>query len=82
MELFEFNIMPSDLTNVPATFQRLIDEIVDRINWKLRSNYLDDFMIGLLSFEEHIDNFSQVFECLSQINLAPNSPNAISSEKS
>jgi hypothetical protein len=43
-ELFEFNIMPFDLTNAPATFQRLMDEVIDGVNWCLGSNYLDDLM--------------------------------------
>jgi hypothetical protein len=55
---------------VPATFQRLMDKVVDGVDWHLKSDYLDDLMIGLLLFEEHIDNFSQIFERFSQYSFS------------
>jgi hypothetical protein len=47
-----------------------MDEIVDGVDWHLGSDYLDDLMIGLLLFEEHIDNFFQIFEHLSQYSFS------------
>jgi hypothetical protein len=69
-ELFEFNVIFFDLTNVLATFQKLMDEIVDEINWCLKSNYLDDLIIESLLFEEYIDNFFQIFECFNQYSFS------------
>src|SRR3978361_1430446 len=31
--LFEFNVMPFGLTNAPATFQRLMNTILNNIDW-------------------------------------------------
>jgi hypothetical protein len=42
-----------------------MDKVVEGIDWQVDSNYLDDLMIGLLSFENHINHLKQVFQRLS-----------------
>jgi hypothetical protein len=70
MGLFKFNIMLFELSNAPATFQRMMNKIVERIDWQVGSNYLDDLMIGLLSFKDHINHLEQVFQQLSLFGLS------------
>ena len=43
--IYEFNVMPFGLCNVPATFQRLMDRIYKDIAWKFVVVYLDDTII-------------------------------------
>jgi hypothetical protein len=52
--LFEFNVMPFGLCNAPATFQRMMDEIVGEAQVGL--DYLDDVIVGSETFEQHIED--------------------------
>ena len=40
--LFHFKVMCFGLTNVPATFQRLIETVLKEILWKICVVYMDD----------------------------------------
>lgn len=61
--------MPFGLKNAPATFQRLIDNVLpDEIN-KICVVYLDDILIFSTSLQEHISNIERVFEMLRRANL-------------
>ena len=44
--LYEFNVMPFGLSNSPATFQRMMDEVCDELDWRVGSDYIDDIIIG------------------------------------
>jgi hypothetical protein len=70
MGLFEFNVMPFGLSNAPATFQRMMDEVVADMDWRVGSDYLDDLLVGSLSFEEHLRDLEKVFQRLSQYGLS------------
>jgi len=67
--LFEFNVMPFGLCNVPATFQHLMDSVLAGLQWYSCIVYLDDIIIMGRTFEEHLVNLQQVFERLKQANL-------------
>lgn len=43
--LFEFNVIPFDLTNVPATFERMIDTVLHDIRWTTCLRYLNDIIV-------------------------------------
>src|SRR5690606_37800989 len=58
--LFEFNIMHFGLCNAPATFQRMIDEIVGEMGVGL--DYLDDAIIELEDFEKHLQDIRCLFD--------------------
>ncbi|GES73119.1 RNA-directed DNA polymerase homolog [Rhizophagus clarus] len=49
--LFKYNVMPFGLKTAPATFQRLMDEILEKYIKKFVVVYLNDIMIYLNNFE-------------------------------
>lgn len=67
--LYEFIRMPFGLKNAPATFQRLMNEILrDFIN-KTCVVYLDDVLIFSTSIQEHIKSISDIFKVLEENKL-------------
>lgn len=67
--LYEFNRMPFGLKNAPATFQRLMNNILrDYIN-KVCVVYLDDILIFSTSLKEHISAIYSIFKVLESKNL-------------
>lgn len=68
--LFEYNVMPFGLKNAPATFQRMMDEVLEEcVDEEYVVVYLDDVMIYSESFEEHIEHVGRVLEKLKEENL-------------
>ena len=41
------------LCNVPATFQRLMDNVLRDPEWEAGSNYIDDVIIGSSTFNRY-----------------------------
>ena len=60
--LFEFTVMPFGLCNAPATFQRLMDLVLEGLQWLQCLVYLDDVIILGKIFEDHLSNLQAVFE--------------------
>lgn len=69
---FQFTVMPFGLCNAPATFQRLMDEVVHDELWKFVVVYLDDLNIYSQTFEEHLDHLRIVFDRLKNAGLKLN----------
>ena len=46
--LFEFNKLPFGLCNAPATFSRLMDQVLSGLSWRVCLYYLDDIMFFLV----------------------------------
>ena len=67
--LFEFKVMPFGLCNAPATFQRLMDMVLAGLQWTNCLVYLDDVIILGKTFEEHLRNLKEVFQCLREAGL-------------
>ena len=68
-DLWEFTVMPMGVTNGPATFSRLMDNVMRDINWKFCIAYLDDVIIFSKSFDEHLTHLEEVFSRLQQAGL-------------
>lgn len=65
----EFLRMPFGLKNSPATFQRVMDDVLKDILNKYCMVYLDDIIIFSPSLEEHIKHLKSVFDRLRNANL-------------
>ena len=62
--LYQFRRMPFELTNTPATFQRLMEGLF--AGWDY---VLDDILIASRSFSEHISHITQVLKRLQEAGL-------------
>ncbi|GET58728.1 enzymatic polyprotein, putative [Rhizophagus irregularis DAOM 181602=DAOM 197198] len=60
--LFEYNVMPFGLTNAPATFQRLMDEILEEYINDFVVVYIDDIMIYSENLKDHMEHVEKFLE--------------------
>jgi transposase InsO family protein len=61
---FEWKVMPFGLTNAPATFQHLMNKILQLYLDKFVVVYLDDILIFSKTPEEHLEHVAKVLEVL------------------
>ena len=66
---FEFNRLPFGLVNSPATYQRLMEEILGDLHLDICFIYLDDLIIFSETYEEHLDRLQRVLQRLREANL-------------
>lgn len=66
---FEYNKLPMDLTNSPATYQRVMQDILGDLNMKICVIYLDDLIVFNESYEQHIERLNIVLTRLKEANL-------------
>lgn len=59
--LYEFNVLPFGLCNAPSTFERLMEVVLNGLQWEICLIYLDDVITYSKTFEEHIERLSKVF---------------------
>lgn len=67
--LYRFCRMLFGLTNAPATWQRLINEVLGADLQPSVLVYLDDIIIATQNFENHLQILSRVFGCLHAAGL-------------
>ncbi|UYV60625.1 hypothetical protein LAZ67_1001700, partial [Cordylochernes scorpioides] len=70
--LYEFNVMPFGLCNAPATFERIMDNVLKNIKWKFCLCYLDDVVIYSPDFTTHLGRIEAVLKCFRESNLRLN----------
>ena len=66
---FECDRMPFGLCNMPATFQRLMQNCMGELNFVYCLIYLDDLIVFSRTTEEHLHLLRVVFDCLREYNL-------------
>ena len=67
--LFPFKVMPFGLYNAPATFERLMDLVLQGLRWSRCLVYLDDIISFGTTFDDALDNLTLIFECLRSYGL-------------
>ena len=60
--LWQFRVMPFGLCNAPATFERLMEQVLAGLPLSVCLIYLDDILVPGRNFEEELYNLQQVFE--------------------
>ena len=70
--LFEFNVMPFGLHSASSTFQSLLDQVITPDMAPHTFAYLDDIVVCITTFQEHIEVLAKVFQKLYDATLKPN----------
>ena len=65
----EYNRLPFGLTNSPATYQRLMEDVFGDYHLKICLVYLDDLTIFSRTYEEHVDRLRKVFQGIREAGL-------------
>ena len=71
--LFQFRVMPFGLHGAPATFQRMMDRLLDGLG-EFSGAYLDDLVVYSTSWQEHLKYLHTVMECLRGAGLTVKPP--------
>lgn len=66
---YEYLRMPFGLKNAQASFQRMMNEVLEGLIGVICVIYLDDILIFSTSLQEHMINLRKVFDRLRQFNL-------------
>ena len=67
--LYQFKVMPFGLTNSPATFERLMEVVLQNLQWERCLVYLDDVIVFGKTFDETLSNLITVFDRFREANL-------------
>ena len=67
--LYEFTVMPFGLCNAPATFQRLMENVLAGLAREKCIVYLDDVLVIGQTFQDHLTNLRDVFTRLLKAGL-------------
>ncbi len=59
--LFRFTVMPFGLCNAPATFETLMESILNDLNWKVCLIYLDGMIVYGSRFYPALDRLKMVW---------------------
>jgi len=62
--LWKWKVLPFELTSAPATFQRLMEQVLSGLHWKTLLIYLDDVIIISADFDTHVSRLREVFDRL------------------
>ncbi|CAF2783451.1 unnamed protein product [Rotaria sp. Silwood2] len=57
---YQSTVLPQDITNGPATFQRVINHILGPARWKYALAYIDDVIIYSKTFEEQLIHLNDI----------------------
>ena len=69
---YEYNRMAMGLANAPATYQRLMENVLGDLHLSICMVFLDDIIVFGNSFEEHLDRLEQVLVRLGDNGLKLN----------
>jgi len=67
--LWKWKVLPFQLTSAPATFQRLMEQVLSSLHWKTLLIYLDDVIMTSPDFKTTVSHLREVFERLRSADL-------------
>ena len=67
--LFQFAVMPFGLCNAPATFKRLMSQVMCGLHWKRCLVYIDDILVFGNDFESALHNLEVVLDRVAEYGL-------------
>ena len=67
--LFQFAVMPFGLCNAPATFERLMSQVMRGLHWKRCLVYIDDILVFGNDFESALHNLELVLDRVAEYGL-------------
>lgn len=67
--LFQFRVMPFGLVNAPSTFERLMENVLNGLQWTECLVYMDDIISYSSTFHEGLRRLANVFRRLRAANL-------------
>jgi len=62
--LWKWKVLSFGLTSAPATFQRLMEQVLSGLHWKTLLIYLDDITVISSDFGTHVNWLREVFDSL------------------
>ena len=71
--LWQFTVMPFGLANAPATFERLMEQVLTGLPWNTALIYLDDILVAGKTFLDQLSHLRSVLQRLRDagLKLAP-----------
>uniref|UniRef100_A0A5S6QK48 RNA-directed DNA polymerase n=1 Tax=Trichuris muris TaxID=70415 RepID=A0A5S6QK48_TRIMR len=67
--LYQFRVMPFGLCNAPATFQRLMEKVLEGLQWRTCLVYLDDIIVFARTPIEQMQRLDEVLNRLQKAGL-------------
>ena len=67
--LWKWKVLPFGLTSAPATFQRLMEQVLRGLHWKTVLLYLDDVIVISPDFTSHLQRLEEVLQRLQSAGL-------------
>ena len=67
--LYEFTRTPMGVSNAPATFQRIMESVLNGLDLSIAVIYIDDIVVPGKTFEEAATNLETVLDRLQRANL-------------
>lgn len=67
--LHEYTTLPFGLSNGPACCQRLMELVLNGLQWQILLIYLDDTILFASSFEEHLERLKVVLDRIKEAGL-------------
>ena len=60
--LWRWKVLPFGLTSAPATFERLMEQVLKGLQWKTLLLYLDDVIVFSRDFDSHLERLAAVLK--------------------
>ena len=67
--LFQWNVMPFGLCNAPGSFERLMEKVLQGLQWETLLIYLDDVIVFSTNLDQHMERLDEVFRRIKEAKL-------------